>query len=117
SARDKSQFGKGDVRGVIAPEAANHSVKGIALLPTVALGIPGTPGLAGMMGAFLIHGLRPGPDMLTTNLPVSLSFTGTLCLANIRRALLMVLWGNQLPRIACILWRLIVPFIMLFGFM
>ncbi len=117
SARDKSQFGKGDVRGVIAPEAANHSVKGSAMLPTIALGIPGTPGLAVMMGAFLVHGLRPGPDMLTTNISLTYSFIWTLVIANIVGAVLMMLWGNQLARITFVRGRLIVPFIMLFVFM
>jgi len=117
SARDKSQFGRGDVRGVLAPEAANHSVKGSALLPTIALGIPGTPGLAVMMGAFLVHGLRPGPDMLTTNISLTYSFIWTLVIANIVGAALMMLWGNQLARITFVRGRLIVPFIMLFVFM
>jgi putative tricarboxylic transport membrane protein len=71
SAKDKSQFGKGDIRGVIAPEAANNSVKAGDLLPTVAFGIPGSPSMSILLGAFVIHGLRPGPDMLTTRLPVT----------------------------------------------
>jgi putative tricarboxylic transport membrane protein len=117
SARDKSQFGKGDVRGVIAPEAANHSVKGSALLPTVAFGIPATPGLAVMMGAFLIHGLRPGPEMLTTNLYLTISFIWTLVIANILGAAALMVWGNQLARITFMRGTLIVPFIILFVFM
>lgn len=117
SARDKSMFGKGDVRGVIAPEAASHSVKGSALLPTIAFGIPGTPGLAVMMGAFLIHGLRPGPEMLTTNLVLTVSFIWTLIIANVVGACLLMLWGNQLARITFLRGNLIVPMIMLFAFM
>ena len=57
SAKDKSQFGKGDVRGVIAPETANNSVKGGDLVPTVAFGIPGSAAMAILLGAFLIQGL------------------------------------------------------------
>jgi TctA family transporter len=117
SARDKSMFGKGDVRGVIAPEAANHSVKCSAMLPTIAFGIPGTPGLAVMMGAFLIHGLRPGPDMLTTNLDLTMSFIWTLVIANVVGASLLLIWGNQLARITFLRGNLIVPMIMLFVFM
>jgi len=117
SARDKSMFGKGDVRGVIAPEAASHSVKGSAMLPTIAFGIPGTPGLAVMMGAFLIHGLRPGPEMLTTNLELTISFIWTLIIANVVGAGLLMIWGNQLARITFLRGNLIVPMIILFAFM
>ena len=57
-------FGKGDVRGVIASESSNNAKEGGALVPTVAFGVPGSAGMAILLGAFLIHGLVPGPDML-----------------------------------------------------
>jgi TctA family transporter len=63
-----SQFGKGDVRGVIAPESANNSCKSGELVSTVAFGIPGNAPMAILLGAFLIQGLPPGPEMLTANL-------------------------------------------------
>ena len=65
SAKDKSQFGKGDIRGVIAPEAANNAIKGGALMPTLAFGIPGSLGTAILLGALIIQGLRPGPWITT----------------------------------------------------
>ena len=58
-------FGKGDVRGVIAPEAANNAMKGGALLPTIAFAIPGSASMAILLSAFFIQGLEPGPQMLT----------------------------------------------------
>src|SRR5262249_30206961 len=64
-------FGTGDVRGVIASESSNNAKEGGALVPTVAFGIPGSATMAILLGAFLIHGLTPGPDML----PKSLDFT------------------------------------------
>nr|NIW24759.1 tricarboxylate transporter [Gammaproteobacteria bacterium] len=70
SAKDKSQFGDGDIRGVIAPECANNAHKAGALIPTVAFGIPGSIGTAILLGALVIKGLRPGPDMLTFDLPL-----------------------------------------------
>src|SRR5262249_13716247 len=57
-------FGKGDVRGVIAAESANNAREGGALVPTVAFGVPGSAGMAILLGAFLIQGLVPGPEML-----------------------------------------------------
>src|SRR5476651_326341 len=61
-------FGKGDVRGVIASEAANNSREGGALIPTLAFGLPGSPSMALLLGAFLAHGITPGPKLLTTQL-------------------------------------------------
>ena len=116
-AKDKSQFGKGDVRGVIAPEAANNSVKGGDLIPTVAFGIPGSAAMAILLGAFLIHGLRPGPEMLTTKLSFTYSLVWTLAIANIIGALALMMWSRQLAKIAFMRASLIVPAIMLFAFM
>ncbi|MBM3607486.1 MAG: hypothetical protein FJX29_03390 [Alphaproteobacteria bacterium] len=116
-AKDKSQFGKGDVRGVIAPEAANNSVKGGDLIPTVAFGIPGSAAMAILLGAFLIHGLRPGPEMLTTKLSFTYSLVWTLAIANVLGALALMLWSRQLAKIAFLRASLIVPGIMLFAFM
>ena len=54
-------FGKGDVRGVIASESSNNAKEGGALVPTIAFGVPGSATMAILLGAFLIHGLVPGP--------------------------------------------------------
>jgi TctA family transporter len=67
-ARDQSQFGKGDPRGIVAPETADHSAGTSALLPMLALGIPGSATAAVMMGGLMIWGLTPGP-MLFINRP------------------------------------------------
>ncbi len=117
SAKDKSTFGKGDVRGVIAPEAANNSVKGGDLVPTVAFGIPGSAGMAILLGAFLIQGLTPGPQMLTEKLHITFSMMWTLVIANVVAAALLMLWTKQLTRIIFIQGHLIVPAITLFIFM
>ena len=83
SAKDASMFGRGDVRGVIAPEAANNATRGGALLPMVAFGIPGSLGTAILMGALLIQGLKPGPEMLTDKLDLTFSMIWTIVVANI----------------------------------
>ena len=54
SAKDKTEFGQGDIRGVIAPETANNAHKAGALIPTVAFGIPGSIGTAILLGALVI---------------------------------------------------------------
>ncbi len=117
SAKDKSQFGRGDIRGIIASESANNAMKGGALLPTIVFGIPGAAAMAVLLGAFLIHGLRPGPEMLTTHLDITFSLVWTLAIANVLGAVLLMIWGRQLARITFLRASLIVPFITLFVFM
>lgn len=69
SSKTPEKFGKGELKGVAAPEAANNAVCGTALIPMVTLGIPGSLSVAIIMGAFMIHGLAPGP-MLMVDEPV-----------------------------------------------
>ena len=57
----QQSFGTGDVRGVIAAESATNSREGGALVPTVVFGVPASAGMAILLGAFLMHGLVPGP--------------------------------------------------------
>ena len=117
SSKDKSQFGKGDIRGVIAPETANNAMKGGALLPTVAFGIPGSAPMAILLGALLIQGLQPGPQMLTTKLPITFAMMWTLAIANLIGALLLMALANQVAKVSFLRGHLIVPAICLFVFM
>ncbi|MAF47686.1 MAG: hypothetical protein CMM10_05450 [Rhodospirillaceae bacterium] len=117
SAKDKSQFGQGDIRGVIAPEAANNATKGGSLVPTVAFGIPGSLGAAILLGALLIQGLKPGPDMLTSELHVTFSMVWAIVVANIVVAGLLMIWSKQVAKVAFLPGHLIVPGVVLFIFM
>jgi putative tricarboxylic transport membrane protein len=117
TAKDKSQFGRGDIRGVIAPEAANNATRGGALIPMLAFGIPGSLGTAILLGALLIQGLKPGPDMLTKNLDFTFSMVWTLVIANILAAGLLMAWSNQVAKVAFIRGHLIVPGVILFVLM
>jgi len=64
TSRHPEQFGKGSPEGIAAPEATNAAVMHATLIPTFALGIPGTPTSAIILGAMLIAGLTPGPELL-----------------------------------------------------
>ena len=64
---DKENFGKGEVEGVAASEAGNNGVAGATLIPLLALGVPGDVITAIIIGAFMIHGLQPGPMMFVMN--------------------------------------------------
>lgn len=65
AAKDASQFGKGDPRGVAASECGNNADNASSLIPTLALGVPGNSVAALMMGAMLIQGLNPGPALFS----------------------------------------------------
>lgn len=80
SVGDKGTFGKGDIRGVIAPEAANNAKEGGALLPTLIFGIPGSVETAVLLGALTVHGLQPGPQMMleTPDLVLLLVLVGVI---------------------------------------
>ena len=65
SAKDSSQFGKGDPRGLAASECANNADNASSLIPTLALGVPGNSVAALIMGAMLIQGLNPGPALFS----------------------------------------------------
>src|SRR6266480_3027090 len=59
------QFGNGDIRGVAAPESANNAGAQTSFIPMLTLGIPGNPTMAMMIGALMIHGIAPGPRVMT----------------------------------------------------
>ncbi len=65
--RHPERFGKGAIEGVAAPEAANNATIQTAFVPTLSLGIPGTPTMAIILGALMIHGIIPGPRMIDTH--------------------------------------------------
>ena len=111
----RETFGKGDVRGVIASESANNAKEGGALVPTLAFGVPGSASMAILLGAFLIHGIAPGPKMLSEQLDVTFTLIWTVALANILGAGLCFMLAGQFAKIATIRAGLLVPLV--FGIM
>lgn len=76
-------FGKGELDGVIAPEASNNAVTGGALIPMLTLGIPGDASTAIMLGALMVHGLRPGPLFFKNSPTLFYGILIALLLANV----------------------------------
>jgi putative tricarboxylic transport membrane protein len=64
-AKDPSRFGNGAIEGITAPESANNAAAQTAFVPTLSLGIPGDAVMALMLGALIIHGIQPGPLLMT----------------------------------------------------
>ena len=102
-------FGTGDVRGVIAAESATNAREGGALVPTVAFGVPSSAGMAILLGAFLIHGLVPGPEMLTKHLDITYSMVWSIAIANILGSGLCFAFSGQLAKMATLRYTLFMP--------
>jgi len=108
-------FGKGNIEGVIAPEAANNAKEGGALIPTLGFGIPGSAGMAILLGAFLIMGLTPGPRMLTENVSLVFSLAWTIAVANLIGALMTLLFASHLAKLSFIRSGVLIPAILVFA--
>lgn len=107
-------YGEGNVRGVIAPESANNAKEGGSLIPTVALGIPGSVTMAILLGAFTIQGLTPGPSMLTENASILVAMVFSIALANVIGAGLCLGLTKQLVKLALVPARVLVPLAVVF---
>jgi TctA family transporter len=107
-ARDPSRFGRGAIEGVAAPEAASHSKTQVDFIPTMSLGIPGDAVMALILGALLIQGIQPGPQLMTEHADL---FWGLIASFWIGNVLLMVL---NVPLIGLWVKLLAVPYRFLF---
>lgn len=83
AAKEPERFGKGAIEGVAGPEAANNSACSGAMVPLLALGIPGSGATAVMLGALMLYGLKPGPMLFTTNPDFVWALIASMFLGNI----------------------------------
>ena len=111
TSRNPGKFGTGVVEGVIAPESANNGKEGGALLTTLALGIPGSALMALIIGALLMLGLTPGPQMMTEHLSLSLSLLLVIIAANLAGAVICFVLAPQLAKIAFVPSAILVPLV------
>ena len=102
-------FGKGDVRGVIASDAANNSVDGGVLIPTVVFGIPGSGGMAIVLAILILTGITPGPLMLTRHLDLTVSMVYTIAFANLVVVPIMLAFAPTLCRISVVPPNILAP--------
>lgn len=110
--KDSSRFGKGDIRGVIAPEAANNAKEGGALIPTLLFGIPGSGTTAMLLGGLMLMGIQPGPRMLTTHLDVTLATIWTLVIANMMAGIVCLVLAHQIAKLSLVPAKLLFPFLL-----
>ncbi len=111
--KDTSKFGKGEIRGVIAPESANNATQGGALLPTLLFGIPGSGSMAIFLAGMILIGLQPGPAMADRDLGVTYTIIWSLAIANFVGTLLCILLAPGIAKLTTIRYPLIAPFMIM----
>jgi TctA family transporter len=112
-AKDKSQFGRGDVRGVLAPESANNAVSGGALVPTLLFGIPGSGSTAIFLGGMVLLGIQPGIMLVETQLDLVYTIIWTLAIANVVGAGLCFVASPFVARITTLPYAYVAPFMLM----
>jgi TctA family transporter len=110
--KNSHTFGTGDVRGVIAPESSNNAKEGGHLVPTIAFGVPAGASMAILLGAFLMKGLTPGPEMLTKRLDVTYTIVWSLTLAHVIGALICLSCSRWLAKISTVRPEILLPIVL-----
>ncbi|MCG8543131.1 MAG: tripartite tricarboxylate transporter permease [Alphaproteobacteria bacterium] len=80
--KEPEAFGKGSIEGIAGPEAANNAAAGGAMVPTLALGIPGSGATAVILAALIMHGFRPGPALIRETPEFLYAIFGAMLMAN-----------------------------------
>lgn len=112
TSKHPEEFGKGSIEGVIAAGANNNAKDSGSLIPTIAFGIPGSVGTAVLLGAFLITGLNPGPEMLTSQVGVTFSMVWITVISNLIAVAVSFLFVRQLIKLTFIPGTWLVPFLL-----
>lgn len=111
---EKKRFGFGSESAIVASESGNNATIGGALIPMLALGIPGSVIDAILLGALLVHGLQPGPLLFQENPTMVYTVMGTVGIANLFMFVFMIVSVKYLARLAMVPKELLIPGILVF---
>jgi TctA family transporter len=117
SSKTPERFGRGAVEGVIAPETANNSKEGGSLLPTLFFGVPGSSGMAILLGAFVMLGIQPGPALALEGMDIVLSLIWALMLANVLAVLMFFGLAPAFSYLSYVRGSLLIPFVLTLTFL
>lgn len=109
TSKNRANFGKGEIEGVVAADAVTNSKDGGALIPTLAFGIPGSSSMAIIIAGFIALGLQPGPTMLTENIDIVWMIVWILVFANLFAAALCMGITPLMAKVTSLRASLIVP--------
>jgi putative tricarboxylic transport membrane protein len=110
--KDKASFGRGNIDGVVASEAAGNAAAGGSIIPLVSLGIPGSAPAAVILGALLLQGLKPGPELFSSDATLVYTFAWSIILAGVVTFVAGMLLSGSLARMVLIPVRLLAPCIL-----
>ena len=116
SSKDRSLFGKGDIRGVIGPESSNNADNGGALIPTLMFGIPGSASMALFLGALILIGIEPGIGMMERHLDLTYIIIWSLAIANVIGAGVCLFLAQPIARLTVVPFALVAPFMFVIVF-
>jgi TctA family transporter len=112
-AKDPSRFGKGAIEGVAAPEAANNAGAQTSFIPLLTLGIPSNPVMAIMVGAMMIHGIQPGPQVMTEQPKLFWGIIASMWIGNVMLVIINLPLVGIWVRLLMVPYRLLFPTILL----
>jgi putative tricarboxylic transport membrane protein len=112
-AKDPSRFGKGAIEGVAGPETANNAHSGAALIPLFTLGLPSSPTMAVLLGAFIMHGLTPGPALFTKNPDFVWGLIASMFIGNVLLLIMNMPLVGMWAKIAMIPYKLLFPIVLM----
>ncbi|MEN1969569.1 tripartite tricarboxylate transporter permease [Lentibacillus sp. N15] len=104
-------FGKGEMAGLVAPEAANNAASSGAMVPLLSLGIPGSGATAVLLGAFMIWGLQPGPQLMTANPDFAWGVIMSMYLGNVVLVIMSIVAIPLIVKVLDIPYRILIPII------
>ncbi len=107
----KEEFGTGRINGIAAPEAANNAAAQTAFIPTMTLGIPGTPTMAIILGALMIHGIAPGPQLVVDHPDLFWGLVASFWIGNVLLLVLNVPLIGVWARLVAVPRRFLFPVI------
>src|SRR6266545_2789515 len=113
-ARPPRSFGRGDIRGVAAPESANNAGAQTSFIPMLTLGIPGNPTMAMMIGALMIHGIAPGPRVMTDRPGLFWGLIASMWIGNLMLVVLNLPLVGIWVKLLRVPYRLLYPAIIVF---
>ena len=113
-AKPPRNFGKGDIRGVAAPESANNAGAQTSFIPMLTLGIPSNPTMALMIGAMMIQGIAPGPQVMTERPELFWGLVASMWVGNLMLLVLNLPLVGLWVRLLKVPYRLLFPSIFVF---
>ena len=113
-AKDPSRFGHGAIEGVAGPETANNAAAGSAMIPLMTLGIPSSPTIALLFGAFMLHGLTPGPALFTTNPDFVWGLIASFYIGNVILVIMNLPLARMWAKVAQVPFDIMFPLVVVF---